>query len=277
MSGRKELLIHAITNACQVFDGWHNDGTAWSEWDECVRKELSGCLRDLYERCDDCIWHECSGKDGGCGCKCHKLDAPVAATPSQPEPKHPFKSWGGSLRCECGKFEENAIHNVGASPTPATPDPPLADQIDMLMTACVEDVGYDFYKRAPVVDAPAATPPTELTERLRAQWCQSCGQNKSECSCGVDKGSVPSPTAQAVAEQIIHEVFPSMDAACSLRYVEQARQRIAAYASSLVAALVKADSMLSILRHRGGIAWGTTGLPEERDVDAVIGEIRRLL
>jgi hypothetical protein len=48
---RKELepMINHCTNACQVFDGWHNDGTAWSEWDESVRKEMSGVVRKLYE------------------------------------------------------------------------------------------------------------------------------------------------------------------------------------------------------------------------------------
>lgn len=25
----------------QVFDGWHNDGTAWTEWDESVRREVA--------------------------------------------------------------------------------------------------------------------------------------------------------------------------------------------------------------------------------------------
>jgi hypothetical protein len=42
-------FIETITNACQVFDGWHNDGTAWSEWDESVRQKLSKCLARLYE------------------------------------------------------------------------------------------------------------------------------------------------------------------------------------------------------------------------------------
>jgi hypothetical protein len=44
-----EKMISPCTNACQVFDGWHQDGTAWSEWDESVRKELSGVLRKMYE------------------------------------------------------------------------------------------------------------------------------------------------------------------------------------------------------------------------------------
>jgi regulator of replication initiation timing len=32
-----ELLFHIS----QVFDGWHADGTAWSEWDESVRKRVT--------------------------------------------------------------------------------------------------------------------------------------------------------------------------------------------------------------------------------------------
>lgn len=41
-------------------------------------------------------------------------------------------------------------------------------------------------------------------------------------------------------------------------------------------ALLRADSMLSLLRHRGGIqAWGSPGFPREYEADAVIGETRR--
>lgn len=31
-----DLLFHVET----IFDGWHSDGTAWSEWDESVRQRL---------------------------------------------------------------------------------------------------------------------------------------------------------------------------------------------------------------------------------------------
>lgn len=31
----------------QVFDGWHNDGTAWSEWDESVRKRVGELQQKL--------------------------------------------------------------------------------------------------------------------------------------------------------------------------------------------------------------------------------------
>jgi hypothetical protein len=38
---------------------------------------------------------------------------------------------------------------------------------------------------------------------------------------------------------------------------------------------LRADSMLSLLRHRGGIKFGTPGLPTEYEVDQVIGQLRR--
>src|SRR6476660_4905613 len=36
---RSELedLLYDVEN---IFDGWHSDGTAWTEWDESVRKRL---------------------------------------------------------------------------------------------------------------------------------------------------------------------------------------------------------------------------------------------
>jgi len=37
-------VVSILMNACQVFDGWHADGTAWSEWDESVRKDLGKLL-----------------------------------------------------------------------------------------------------------------------------------------------------------------------------------------------------------------------------------------
>lgn len=39
--------------------------------------------------------------------------------------------------------------------------------------------------------------------------------------------------------------------------------------------IVGADSMLSLLRHRGGINFGSMGLPQEYEVDQVIGKLRR--
>ena len=40
-------IVNTLTNACQVFDGWHNDGTAWSEWDESVRQDMAKLLAFL--------------------------------------------------------------------------------------------------------------------------------------------------------------------------------------------------------------------------------------
>ncbi len=36
-----EELRPLFCDLAQLLDGWHNDGTAWSEWDESVRKRLS--------------------------------------------------------------------------------------------------------------------------------------------------------------------------------------------------------------------------------------------
>jgi hypothetical protein len=39
--------------------------------------------------------------------------------------------------------------------------------------------------------------------------------------------------------------------------------------------LLRADSMLSLLRHRGGIQWGSVGLPDSpHDIDQLLGEMR---
>jgi hypothetical protein len=45
----------------------------------------------------------------------------------------------------------------------------------------------------------------------------------------------------------------------------------------LAGALRRTDSMLSLLRHRGGLAFGTVGLPRESQVDEVIGIARTAL
>lgn len=39
-------------HTAQLLDGWHADGTAWSEWDEIVRKELSKLMRRAEILCD---------------------------------------------------------------------------------------------------------------------------------------------------------------------------------------------------------------------------------
>jgi hypothetical protein len=35
-----EELRQLLCDVAQLLDGWHNDGTAWSEWDESVRKRV---------------------------------------------------------------------------------------------------------------------------------------------------------------------------------------------------------------------------------------------
>ena len=53
----------------------------------------------------------------------------------------------------------------------------------------------------------------------------------------------------------------------------------AARVQELLWAAQRADSHLSLLRHRceKTIPWGMPGIPEIRDVDAVIGELRKAL
>lgn len=34
-------LENVLPNVAQLLDGWHQDGTKWSEWDEKVRQQLS--------------------------------------------------------------------------------------------------------------------------------------------------------------------------------------------------------------------------------------------
>jgi len=37
-------LRDTLCKVAQLLDGWHQDGTAWSEWDESVRKDVSRLL-----------------------------------------------------------------------------------------------------------------------------------------------------------------------------------------------------------------------------------------
>jgi hypothetical protein len=59
--------------------------------------------------------------------------------------------------------------------------------------------------------------------------------------------------------------------------VEEADARRIAQLPELRRALQRADSRLSLLRHRGGIAWDTLGIGPASEYDEVIGELRRLL
>ena len=36
-----------LCDVAQLLDGWHNDGTVWSEWDESVRQRVSAALAAL--------------------------------------------------------------------------------------------------------------------------------------------------------------------------------------------------------------------------------------
>lgn len=41
----RERLRRLLCDVGQLLDGWHNDGTAWSEWDESVRKRVADEMR----------------------------------------------------------------------------------------------------------------------------------------------------------------------------------------------------------------------------------------
>jgi hypothetical protein len=47
-----ELKI-LLTDIAQIFDGWHADGTVWSEWDESVRRRVSEVLKSLEDKGED--------------------------------------------------------------------------------------------------------------------------------------------------------------------------------------------------------------------------------
>jgi hypothetical protein len=61
------------------------------------------------------------------------------------------------------------------------------------------------------------------------------------------------------------------DRAAMIAALERAQQEIA----DLRTLCLKADSTLSLLRHRGGVRWGNPALPTESEVDQVIGSLRR--
>lgn len=44
LEARLAKVVRILPSVCQVFDGWHQDGTAWTEWDESVRREVSELL-----------------------------------------------------------------------------------------------------------------------------------------------------------------------------------------------------------------------------------------
>ena len=36
-------------DCAQLLDGWHQDGTAWTKWDESVRQRLSALIEEAHE------------------------------------------------------------------------------------------------------------------------------------------------------------------------------------------------------------------------------------
>lgn len=46
----QDELRHLLCDVAQLLDGWHNDGTAWTEWDESVRRRVSEMQRRLEPR-----------------------------------------------------------------------------------------------------------------------------------------------------------------------------------------------------------------------------------
>lgn len=56
---------------------------------------------------------------------------------------------------------------------------------------------------------------------------------------------------------------------------ERANAQLIADAPDLLALVLRADSMLSLLRHRASIRWGAPTLPSVGEADVLIGELRR--
>jgi len=44
LSIKSAQQLELLVRIAQIFDGWHQDGTAWTEWDESVRREMSAML-----------------------------------------------------------------------------------------------------------------------------------------------------------------------------------------------------------------------------------------
>lgn len=45
----KEELRNLLCDVAQLLDGWHQDGTAWTEYDESIRKRVSEMQQALEE------------------------------------------------------------------------------------------------------------------------------------------------------------------------------------------------------------------------------------
>lgn len=46
---REAQIVNVLTNVCQLLDGWHADGTVWSEWDGAVRLQVSSLLKSAID------------------------------------------------------------------------------------------------------------------------------------------------------------------------------------------------------------------------------------
>jgi hypothetical protein len=45
----RDAVIETLPSVLQLLDGWHADGTAWTEWDEKVRLMASGLLMRAHK------------------------------------------------------------------------------------------------------------------------------------------------------------------------------------------------------------------------------------
>ena len=79
------------------------------------------------------------------------------------------------------------------------------------------------------------------------------------------------PVLVAEVRRLRAALAPDQDAA-HLEY-----EQLTAENERLREALRATEAHLSLLRHRGGVRWGTPGIGREADYDAVIGAARRLL
>ena len=64
-------FLQFAPNCSQLLDGWHQDGTAWTEWDESVRKELTELHKEALA-----LDHP-KPVEKGCG-RCRALDLVIA-------------------------------------------------------------------------------------------------------------------------------------------------------------------------------------------------------
>jgi hypothetical protein len=49
-AGSNEAIRALLCDVLQLLDGWHQDGTAWTKWDESVRRRVSAVLTSVAEK-----------------------------------------------------------------------------------------------------------------------------------------------------------------------------------------------------------------------------------